>query len=245
MITDNEIIEYIEKNIGVPFHYARLKKLQSLKIEELLKRKNPYLFRCKNILLADDLVKFILDAHLSSQEETVFGNLLEGLAIFINSKVYNGKKSSAEGIDLEFFKDNVNYLVSIKSGPNWGNSSQIKKMKENFDKAKIILRSSGNMSDNIIAINGCCYGKDNKPDKGSYLKYCGQEFWKFISGETILYTRFIEPLGYKATERNEEFNKAYERIRNNLLTGFISKFCDDGKINWELLVEYNSGIVKK
>ena len=109
----------------------RLKNLQKLKLNQILKRKNPYLFKAKNILTAQDLVKGLLDAHLSSQEETIFGDFLEGLAIFINGKVYEGKKSSAEGVDLEFNKDGKRYIVSIKSGPNWGNSSQINKMKDN------------------------------------------------------------------------------------------------------------------
>lgn len=239
MINNSEIIDFIEENIG-SFHDTKLKSLKSLKIKKLLQRKNPYLFRCKNILLADELVKLILEAHLSSQEETIFGNFLESLAIFINNKIYNGNKSSAEGIDLEFTRDNVKYIVSIKSGPNWGNSGQIKKMKDNFEKAKRILRTSGNKVDNIVAINGCCYGIYNNPDKGSYFKYCGQDFWELISGDINLYTKIIEPLGYKAKERNEEFNNEYARIINNLVQGFVSEFCNDGKINWELLVEYNS-----
>jgi hypothetical protein len=89
MIDNSEVIAFIEQNIG-SFHDARLKRLQSLEIEKLLKLKNPYLFRCKNILLADELVKLILQAHLSSQEETIFGNFLENLAIFINERVYKG-----------------------------------------------------------------------------------------------------------------------------------------------------------
>jgi hypothetical protein len=67
---------------------------------------------------------------------------LEGLAIFINHKAFNGRKSSTPGIDLEFYKDNVRYIVSIKSGPNWGNSRQIKKMKTDFTQAKKTLRTS-------------------------------------------------------------------------------------------------------
>ena len=239
MIKNGEIVEYIEANIS-SFHNARLKSLQSLKIEKLLKRKDPYLFRCKNILLADELVKLILEAHLSSQEETIFGNFLETVAIFINSKVYNGSKSTAEGIDLEFIRENIRYINSIKSAPNWGNSSQIKKMKDNFEKAKRILRTGRNKLQNIIAVNGCCYGIDNSPDKGSYFKYCGQAFWELISGDVALYTRIIEPLGYRAKERNEEFNNEYARIINSLLEGFVAKFCNNGKINWELLVQYNS-----
>ncbi len=239
MIKDREIIDFIENNID-SFHDARLKSLQSLKIERLLKRKNPYLFRCKNILLADELVKLILEAHLSSQEETIFGNFLERFSIFINATVYNGKKSPAEGIDLEFTREKISYLVAIKSGPHWGNSSQIKRMRDNFDKAKRILRTSGHKTDNIIAVNGCCYGIDNNPDKGAYFKYCGQSFWELISGDINLYTRIVQPLGYRAKERNQEFNNEYARIINSLVVGFISKFCNNGKIDWELLVEYNS-----
>jgi len=129
---------YIEQNVGT-FHASRLQSLRKLKIEQILKRKNPYLFKAKNILIAQELVKPLLDAHLSSQEETIFGDFLEGLAIFVSSKMYGGKKSSAEGIDLEFEKDSKRYIVAVKSGPNWGNSSQIRKMKEDFNRAKRIV----------------------------------------------------------------------------------------------------------
>lgn len=139
-ISEQDVTNYVERNIGT-FHSQRLENLKGLKLATILKRKNPYLYKAKNILTFQDLVENILDAHLSSQEETLFGEFLEGLAIFICSKVYNGKKSSAEGIDLELEKDKVKYIVSIKSGPNWGNSSQIKKMLEQFRKAKKNLRN--------------------------------------------------------------------------------------------------------
>ena len=118
--------EYVEKNIGI-FHEKRIESLNNLKLTNVLKRKNPYLFKAKNVLTAEQIVKGIVDAHISSNEETIFGDWLEGLAIFINSKVYNGRKSGIPGIDLEFDKDKIRYIVTIKSGPNWGNSSQIRK----------------------------------------------------------------------------------------------------------------------
>lgn len=93
-------------------------------------------------MTSQDIVKGILDAHLSSQEETIFGEFLEGLSIFINNMVYGGTKSSAVGIDLEFEKDGIKYIVSIKSGPNWGNSQQVTKMKEDFNKAKKVLHTN-------------------------------------------------------------------------------------------------------
>lgn len=235
-----EVTEYVENNIGT-FHDKRLKSLEDLKLKDILKRKNPYLFKAKNILTAEKLVRTLLDAHLSSQEETIFGDFLEGLAIFINEIVYDGRKSAAEGIDLEFDKQGIKYILSIKSGPNWGNSSQIRKMIDNFKKAKRILRTS-NSKLHIIAVNGCCYGRIKNTDKGEYLKLCGQRFWHFISGNENLYTDIIEPLGHRAKEKNKEFEEACPRIINKFTFEFGEKFCIDGRIDWEKLVKINSAI---
>lgn len=235
----NDVVNFVESNIG-EFHKRRADSLKSLKLTQVLKRKNPYLFRAKDIIDAHDLVKLILDAHLSSQEETIFGEFLEKLAIFICEKMFEGRKSSAEGIDLEFTRENIIYIVAIKSGPNWGNSSQIKRMVDNFRQAKRILRTSNNKA-NIQAVNGCCYGQENKPDKGDYLKLCGQEFWDFISGNSQLFVEIIEPLGYRAKERNEEFFIESSRILNLFTQEFMDNFCTDGRIEWDKLVHFNSG----
>ena len=238
-ITQQEITDYVETNIQ-DFHQRRLDNLQKLKLQDVIKQKNPYLFKAKNINTAQDFVKAILDARLSSQEEGIFGGFLEGLAIFVCSKVYNGQKSSAEGIDLEFEKDGRRYIVSIKSGPNWGNSGQVKKLRDNFRQAKRIL-GTNRLSTNVVAVNGCCYGKNRTPDKGDYLKLCGQQFWKFISGDDNLYTDIIEPLGHQAKERNEQFMREYPKVINKFTAEFIGKFCDaDGNILWEEIVKFNS-----
>ena len=237
-ININDIKNYVSENI-IKFHQSKLESLKKLKLKKILKRKNPYLFKAKNILTAQDLVKTLLEAYLSSQEETIFGDFLEGLAIYICSEVYNGRKSTTEGIDLEFEKDNVRFIVSIKSGPSWGNSSQINKMRENFRKAKKILRTN-NVNANIVAVNGCCYGKENTSDKGDYFKYCGQNFWEFISGDENLYLEIIEPLGFDAKKQNAAFLEAYSEIVNIFTEIFLIDFCIKGKIDWPKLVEFNS-----
>ena len=234
-----EIYEYVEKHISI-FHQKRLNYVQNkIDLLKILKQKNPYLFRAKNMLTAQDLIKGFLDAFLQSQEETLFGDFIEGLAIFVCDKVYGAKKSELTGIDLEFEKDGVIYVVEIKAGWNWGNSSQIRQLKINFENAKKLLRAKTGRK--IIAVNGCCFGKDNKPDKDGYLKLCGQRFWELISGNEKLYIDIIEPIGYRAREKNEEFAENYAQIINKLTLEFSQKFFDDGKINWEKLVEYNSG----
>ncbi len=198
------------------------------------------MFRAKNQITAQDLVKTILDAHLSSQEEGIFGGFLEELAVFICNRVYEGRKSSSEGIDLEFSKNEIHYIISIKSGPNWGNSRQIARMKDDFKRAKRILGTNVS-SQKVIAVNGCCYGKDKRPDKGEYLKLCGQRFWEFISGNENLYTDIIEPLGHKAKEKNERFSEEYAKVINRFTREFATEYCDpDGSILWEKLVKFNS-----
>ncbi len=235
----NSVEKYVEENIST-FHQKRIESLNTLKLSKILKRKNPYLFKAKNMLTAEQIIKGFLDAHISSNEEGIFGDWLEGLAIFINNMVFDGWKSGITGIDLEFDDNNTRYIVNIKSGPNWGNSSQIAKMISDFSTAKRALRTS-NSKINIVAVNGCCYGRDNNPDKGTYFKYCGQQFWEFVSGDSELFVKIIEPLGENAKLRNDEFLISYSQITNLFTKQFSNIYCkQNGDIDWEKLVRFNS-----
>ncbi len=234
-----DVTQYVEENIG-SFHNKRIQSLDTLKLTQVLKRKNPYLFKAKYVLTANEIIKSLVEAHISSNEETVFGDWLEGLAIFINGKVYEGRKSGIVGIDLEFDNEGVRHIVTIKSGPNWGNSSQIAKLLSDFRTAKKTLRTS-NSQLQIVAVNGCCYGKDNRPDKGEYFKYCGQRFWEFLSGDSDLFTAIIEPIGHGAKDRNDEFLNSYSMMMNKFTRDFANEFCkEDGEIDWDKLVRLNS-----
>lgn len=237
----NEVKEYVEKHISI-FHKKRLEYVTTkVDLDTILKQKNPYLFRAKNIMTAQDLVKGFLDAFLQSQEETLFGEFIEGLAIFVCSRTHSGKKSELTGIDLEFIKDDVIYIAEVKAGWNWGNSSQIKQLKINFENAKKILEKQTGKK--VIAINGCCFGKrkNKNPEKDGYYKICGQEFWELISGVENFYIDIIEPIGHKAKQKNEEFLEAYASVVNRFTLDFAQRFCIDGKIDWKKLLEFNSG----
>jgi hypothetical protein len=150
------------------------------------------------------------------------------------------KKTNTIGIDLEFQKGNLYYIVSIKSGPNWGNSDQINRMKQNFTNAINMIKSH-HPDLEILCVNGCCYGRDNKPQKNGYVKLCGQRFWELISEQSDLYIDIIEPLGYKAKEKNESFIQAYAQAINIFTLQFTQEYCIDGVINWNKIVSLNSG----
>ena len=76
-----KIEEYVKENIS-NFHNSRIEKLKSLKLTKLLKAKNPYLYKAKDLNTAQDVVENLAVAFMSSAEESIFGNWLEGLAIY-------------------------------------------------------------------------------------------------------------------------------------------------------------------
>jgi len=238
-INIKEINDFVNKNISI-FHQNKLKSLRSINLKGILKKKNPYLFKAKNITVAGDLVKSILDAFLSSSEEKLFGDFLEELAVFISSKTCNGRKSAATGIDLEFTNDNTLHLVSVKSGPNWGNSSQQRKQETDFQNAVKVFKQSRHRL-NVQPVLGICYGKVRTSYLRGYLKVVGQNFWYLISENENLYTDIIEPLGYRAKQHNTKFKREKSKIVNLFTKEFLEDFSEDGIINWKKLVEFNSG----
>ena len=223
------------------FHRKRLESLDSLRLSTILARKNPYLFKAKNLVNAEDLVKSLVDAHLSSQEETVFGGFLEQIAVFCSERTIGGRKSGIVGIDLEFERDGVLHLVNIKSGPKWHNKSQLDKLREDFRRAVRTLNTNAPRRQ-PRCINGCCYGRV-RTDYGDFEKVCGQAFWTLISGDEELYVELIEPLGFEAKRHNEDFEHAYAQTRTKFTSEFINTFCDsDFAVDWNKIVRLNSGI---
>ncbi len=236
----DRVREYVNSNID-DFHRRRVSSLQALSLDRLLK-KNPYLFKAKNVTTAGALIESLLGAFLSSSEEKLFGDFLEGLAIFVASETCDGHKSAASGVDLEFFNRGVHYLVSIKSGPNWGNSSQHKKLAQDLRDAVIRVKQS-RAGFIVQPVLGICYGKTRTNYmRAGYLKVVGQNFWYLISEDRHLYTDIVEPIGYRAREHNDRFHTERTKIVNRLTQEFLARFCTpDGAIDWAGLVEFNSG----
>lgn len=235
-----QVKEYVNENI-VYFHSSRTKSLEDLTLVRLL-RKNPYLFRAKDLTTASELIQSLLEAFLSSSEEKHFGDFLEALAVFVAGQTCGGHKSTAQGIDLEFINDGTHYVVSVKSGPNWGNSSQHKKLAQDLRDAVIRVRQS-RVAARVEPVLGICYGKTRTGYmKAGYLKVVGQNFWYLISQNKDLYTDIVEPIGHRAREHNEAFQREKVRIINRFTGQFINRFCNPtGAIDWVKLVEFNSG----
>lgn len=236
-------LEYVQNYVNahiVDFHQRRIKSLEELKLDKLL-AKNPYLFKAKNISTAGELISGLLDAFLSSSEEKLFGDFLEDLALFVADLTCGGHKSAAPGIDLEFSNKDVYYIVSVKSGPNWGNSSQQSKLSQDFRDGITRIKQS-RRGINVQAVLGICYGKTRTSYLRNYIKVVGQNFWYLISEDQNLYTDIIEPIGYRAKEHNDTFHEEKSKVTNRFTKRFIDRFCEEsGKIDWKMLIEFNSG----
>ena len=240
---------FIASDVIKPFYEMRLKRLDSAKLSDISKQKNPYLFRAKNIETAGDLAKGILDAFLSSQEETIFGDLMEHLAIHICHEVFGGKKAEEgkyRSVDLIFERDKKIYVVGIKSGPNWGNSDQVNTLKRNLKTAKSILHGKAGKK-RAVSVNGCMYGRDNKPHKVnkkdpglSYHKICGQMFWELISGDNQLYKKIIQPLSKEAKKKDDIFKDLYSKKINEMTKDIVNRFYTNDNLDWDKIIEYVS-----
>ena len=235
-----EVKEYVQSNI-VRFHNDKLLSLREMDFRDLLRKKNPYLFKAKNLNLPQDLVTSLLDASLSSSEEEIFGNFLEELAIFIIGRTANGWKSNNKGLDLEFQNNGIHYLVSVKSGPNWGNNSQQTDQQEDFERAvKVSMQSKQSLPAQPVL--GICYGKTktNLRVRGA-MKVVGQNFWYLLSENKNLYIDIIEPLGVEARKHNEMFYTEKEKIIAWFTDQFNAQFTIKGMVDWIKLVEFCSG----
>lgn len=230
---------WVNENID-SFHTRRIEAIKELTLNSVLRNKNPYLFRAKDLNAAPDLVKALLDARLSSSEETAFGGFLEKLAKFVAENTGGASKSPAVGLDIDLIREDIRYLIAVKSGKNWGNSGQYSDLRANFKRAVRVIRQ-GDKTARLQPTLGICYGKFKTVDNGEFLKIGGQSFWHLISGDKRLYADLVEPLGYKAAEHNAAFEKGKGEVYGQLSKEFGERFCKrSGEIEWDRLVRFVS-----
>ena len=235
-----ELREFIHDELH-RFNESKLSKLNGLDLVKIIRRKNPYLFRYKNFEALEDLVKALVDATLSSSDETLFGVILERVAIKVCEQSFSGRKSMVEGIDLEFDRDNIRYIVSIKSGPNWGNSDQKKRMKQHFTQARRIFQQGG-YSQMVRAIEGCCYGQTSRMfNQGDYQKLCGREFWQLISGNQAMYQVVLDLIAEASKDNGRTYKHHYDIAIMRITDELSSIYIDlNGDIDWSKILEKNS-----
>lgn len=219
------------------FYRKRLEKLEKLRLRKVLERKNPYLFRALGVEIAAEIVEQILQAYVSSSDETIFGNIFfEPIA----REVSGGKVSDAEGVDFAVEKPRRYTAVALKSGPNVFNASQKKRQNQEFNALKSRLLKLNKQFDPLL---GHAYGKvRSDPSRDQVCReLSGQAFWAEITGDPNFYLKLMRLMKGIPARHKERQSKEWAAAINRFTLEFARDFCfEDGKINWNKLVDFVS-----
>ncbi|MCR5322258.1 MAG: hypothetical protein K6E85_03170 [Lachnospiraceae bacterium] len=237
---ETEVIKAIAEALEI-FYGSLIEKIDGLDIVKIMKRKNPYLYRAKAMENAAEIVENVLSAFVSSSEETIFGNcFFEPLAIAASG----GNKALAEGIDIMVHdnENNVIYAVAVKSGPSVFNADSKKRQEQNFAAASKLAQQA---RARYAAYIGYAYGKKKESGHGKpkiYQELAGKRFWTELTGDEEFYLKIIKFMGDLPEKYVAAYKESYNKASNRLVREFSNKFCkEDGSIDWENLVEFNSG----
>lgn len=233
--------ELIKKHLD-EFYSRRIAKLTGLNLTEALSKKNPYLFKAKGVQQASEIVFELLQAYISSSDETIFGD-----AFFepIAKAVSGGQTGGGEGIDI--IKETAANVTAyaVKSGPHWGNADQWNRQRQNFQSLQNRLRKLHKGFDPVL---GYGYGRRNTDPKGSknYRQRSGQAFWEELTGDRDFYLKLIRLMKHYPQEHRVRYQAEWKKAINRFEREFLNNFsAPDGDIDWERLVEFNSGKQKQ
>lgn len=222
------------------FYKRRLQRLETLQLKNILKRKNPYLFKAMGPKSATEVVEGILSAYLSASDEGIFGDVFFEPIV---KAVSGGVVSPSEGVDVAIETKTVYKAISVKSGPNPFNSSQKKRQDDEFRALKRRLQKLGKQFDPIL---GHAYGKQRpEPEKSNviYRDLSGQAFWEELTGDSEFYLKLIRFMEDEVIDKHRhDYEDSWKVSVNRYLGEFIPAFCDSrGNIDWDKLVRFNSG----
>ena len=222
------------------FYKRRLDKLTGLKLQETLKKKNPYLFRAIGVVKASEIVESLLNAYMSSSEETIFGEAFFEPIARVASK---GFSAGGTGIDVVIETEDEYTAVSVKSGPHWGNASQMAKLKQDFETQRSIF-TNRKIKKQFRALLVHCYGR-TCGEPGTTRMYSirsGQAFWEQITGDPDFYLNLIRAMDDYPAIHRVSYDKARSEAVNRFEKEFLIRFSTkSGAIDWDELVRFNSG----
>ena len=233
---EDKIKQLVSESLNV-FYTKLIGNIDKLDLRKVLKKKNPYLYRAKGIGKASDMISALVDAYISSSEETIFGDeFFEPIAI----EASGGIKSTTHGLDIEpDIEGNIRYAISVKSGTSAFNDGSKKDQKKDFEHAIAVGRQA---KINVVPVIGYGYGKKNPRKTRIYEEIAGQAFWELITGDSDFYKKLIDFMGSAPEENRRKFLRSIKKAKNRLTLEFIRDFCfEDGTIDWDKLVQFNSG----
>ncbi len=193
---------------------------------------------------ATEMVRELLAAHISSSDEAIFGDeFFEPICSAVSQKVI--QVAGARGADFVVETQDTYEVISLKSGPNAFNSSQVEKQNEHFEQIHRSVRATiRGLKKEFVPIMGCGYGRvDSEPTRSRrYHKLAGQAFWERVTGDPEFYLKLFRLMKDDPDRHKPIFKKAWDKAENRFVRDFTEGFCGtDGTILWDKLVRFNSG----
>ena len=98
----NDITKYVEEHIG-EFHAARIARLQNMNLKEILKRKNPYMYRAMRPMSVSGLVVLLIDDALYEINNDLFKEWMKDVALFVLQTIGNNHCEAPHVVTLAEF----------------------------------------------------------------------------------------------------------------------------------------------
>jgi Type II restriction endonuclease EcoO109I len=231
-------------------YHKRLAALDKLSLKRLLD-KNPYLYRALGFNDSLELLRQVLNAFVSSSDETIFGNaFFEPLALWsanASNEHSGGERvvtiSDGAGVDISIRNKTTHMAIAVKSSKGIFNSQSEKGQNLEFNQMQARAKKSGL---EFMAVVGFGYGRKGEPKKSKViLKLAGEKFWTLLTAEDDFYLRIERAIGIYSLGHGDSYRKAFDKKCNSLVKEFSVNFVDDdGSIEWDKIVKFNSSIAK-
>ncbi len=216
------------------FYSRRLLKLQELRINTFLARKNPYLLKAVGISTVQEIINKLLSDFVAASDETMFRDaVLEPIARVVSG----GRRSKVKGIHFVISTAEGTTGVALRSGINTMNSGQIERQAQQLAKAGKELAEKQKPFDMIL---GHAYGRNPRglKENESFRELSGQTFWRELTGEPDFYLRLVELMQDEPDQHRKEYAQAWRSTVEKLSAEFECKFCmSDGSIDWGKIVD--------
>ncbi len=206
-------------------------KLSKLKMRDIIRRKNPYLYRASGIATCEDLVSRAFTEYTSTIGENYFGSFFESVARIVSGGV---KPASGGEIDLDVRRGTDAYLYTIKSGPGGYNSSIEAKARLDLGHAENRLRQDRVTVHKTMAY---AYGRRTTSFKDGVEKLASKDFWAKLSGDKEFYVKFLDVCAELAPLFEADSYAPYQLLLNEA----HELFCDGDTIQWDKVIRMVSG----
>lgn len=242
-IADEALVEKVSQ-ILEGIYAKRIAAIRAVGIKDLIRGRNPYLYRAVGPGNAAEMVSELLSAKAWSSIETVFGNeFFEPLALWAATEARSDetdvavRPSSGGGVDIEIETATALTAYAIKSGTKIFNSQSAARQAQEFESLRARLLKTRKFFDPVV---GYAYGRKATSSK-TYRELAGQDLWAELTGDDSFYVRIIEAMAEPSREHAEEYSAAFTLAVNTLAAAFLADFMDDdGSIDWGHFVEFNS-----